>query len=216
MAVKAFLFDLDGVLTDSSIYHFAAWKKAAQRFSMEIDDAFEPMLRGISRKKSAQMIAHRTQTSLSEKEIETLMKEKNQYYLDAITAMSPEDRLPGVNEMFAFAKAHHIKTALVSASLNAEWVIQLLGMADWFDFIVNPAPLNPKPSPDLFLNAAQNIDVAPRFCLGFEDAPAGVKAIKTAQMTAIGIGEDLGADYHFSHLLDAYHMIQQNVQGLMP
>lgn len=213
MKLKAFLFDLDGVLTDTSDHHFQAWKKTAKQFGIDIPDAFEPRLRGISRMKSAELIVSQSSVQLSDDEMDTFIAEKNTQYLDAIKSLTPHDRLPGVKDIFEYAKHHAIKTALVSASLNAKWVIDSLGMAQWFDFIANPLTSPPKPSPDLFLAAAKALEVNPHECLGFEDAPAGVKGIKAAQMMAIGIGEKLGADYHFPNLEGALEMIQANQDG---
>lgn len=213
MKLKAFLFDLDGVLTDTSDHHFQAWKKTAKQFGIDIPDAFEPKLRGISRMKSAEIIVGQSPVQLSDDEMNTFIAEKNTHYLNAIQSLTPNDRLPGVKDIFEYAKRHAIKTALVSASLNAKWVINSLGMSQWFDFIANPRTSPPKPSPKLFLAAAKGLEVTPDECLGFEDAPAGVAGIKAAQMIAIGIGEGLGADYHFPNLEGALQMIQANQEG---
>lgn len=213
MNIKAFLFDLDGVLTDTSGYHFKAWKQSARNFGIHIPDSFEPKLRGISRTKSAELIINQSPISLSDVEIKKFTEQKNEFYLEAIGELTPSDRLPGVDEIFRFARSHAILTALVSASLNAHKVITSLGMADWFDFIADPRKHPPKPAPDLFLSAAKALNITPHECLGFEDAPAGVKGIKEAQMLAIGIGQNIGADFHFTNLMEAQDIIQSNFIG---
>lgn len=204
MNVQAFLFDLDGVITESSTAHFTAWKEVAQRYFIDIPDRFERELKGISRKESTHRILALAKKQWDDEAIQQFMDEKNKRYLELIAAYSEVNRLPGVDAIFDLARKSHIKTALVSASQNAPVLLNALGLDDWFDVRVDPTLHPSKPAPDLFLAAADALHVAPSACLGFEDAVAGIAAIQAAGMTAVGIGENLPeADYQFADLKDA-------------
>lgn len=209
MNIQAFLFDLDGVITESSTAHFQAWKEVANAHFIDIPDAFETELKGVSRKESTHRILAYAKKQWTDAEIEAFMDEKNKRYLELVAAYTPAERLPGVEEIFDLAQRYHIKTALVSASQNAPLLIQALGMDGYFDVRVDPTQHPSKPAPDLFLAAADALEVAPEACIGFEDAVAGLEAIQAAGMTAVGIGDDsLDADYVFPTLKEAAHALQ--------
>src|SRR3546814_8354837 len=114
-----------------------------------------------------------------------LCERKNASYREQIEHFSPEDLLPGAADVLAAARAAGLKTALASASRNAPLLLQRLGIADAFDYVADAGSLKrDKPDPEIFLNAARGVGVAPAACLGIEDAAAGVAAIKAAGMCA--------------------------------
>lgn len=212
MNIQAFLFDLDGVITESSTAHFQAWKEVASAHYIEIPDSFESELKGVSRKESTHRILAYAKKTWSDEAIHAFMAEKNDRYLERIAHYTPAHRLPGVEAIFELAHTHHLKTALVSASQNAPILLKALEMEDWFDVRVDPTLHPSKPAPDLFLAAAQALQVAPEACIAFEDAKAGLTAIQAAGMTAVGIGgADLDADYVFPSLKEAAHALQKHL-----
>ena len=80
--------------------------------------------------------------------------------------------------------------ALASASRNGPTLLRRLGIARFFDAVVDPASLaRGKPDPEIFLAAAAELGVAPDACVGVEDSRAGVAAIKAAGMKALGVGD---------------------------
>jgi beta-phosphoglucomutase len=104
--------------------------------------------------------------------------------------MTPKDLLPGAVDVLRAVRAASLKIGLASASKNAASVLARLGITDMFDHVVDAAlVLRGKPDPEVFLKAAAYLRVAPRNCLGVEDAVAGVQAIKSAGMKAVGIGD---------------------------
>ena len=83
-----------------------------------------------------------------------------------------------------------IKIAIGSASHNAPGLIKAMELEQYIDYIVNPSEVEKgKPAPDIFLKAAEVLGAKPEECIAIEDAVAGVKAIKSAQMYAVGIGD---------------------------
>jgi beta-phosphoglucomutase len=185
---KAILFDLDGVLTDTSEYHYLAWKRLTDEegipFTREENDEH---LRGVSRRESLMYIIRGR--NYSEAQIQEMMDRKNRYYTDMIESMSPKDLVPGGRELLMEIRAAGIKVAIASSSKNALTVLERLDIMDLLDGIADGySVVNTKPAPDLFVYAAGTVQVPTPDCLGVEDADAGIEAIKAAGMQALGIG----------------------------
>lgn len=197
---KAFIFDLDGVITDTAEFHYLAWKQIGEELGIKIDRKFNEQLKGISRMKSLDMILALKPTllNMSYQEKELLASKKNHHYQKLITTITPEHILPGVEELLINIKNHGIKIALGSASKNAYIVLNQLGITHVFDYVVDAAKITKgKPDPETFTNAAYYLQVPYSECVGLEDAAAGIQALKEAGMFAVGIGEKdylLGAD----------------------
>lgn len=189
--IQAFIFDLDGVLTDTAEYHFLAWKQLATQLGIEFSRADNELLKGVDRMGSLELILQLGQKQLSQEEKLKLAEQKNTEYLKLVESMSPADLFPGVLPLFSSLKAAGVKTALASASKNAALVLQKLSIPALFDYVADSNLIkNGKPAPEIFLTCAQALGVAPERCIGVEDAPAGVTAIKAAGMYALGIGEE--------------------------
>lgn len=188
--IQAVIFDLDGVLTDTAEYHFLAWKQLATQLGIEFSRADNELLKGVDRMGSLELILQLGQKQLSVDEKLVLAEQKNAEYLKLVQLMSPADLFPGVLPLFSSLKAAGVKTALASASKNAALVLQKLGIPALFDYVADSNLIkNGKPDPEIFLTCAEALGVKPERCIGVEDAPAGVTAIKAAGMYALGIGE---------------------------
>ena len=184
----AIIFDLDGVLTDTSEYHYQAWKHLADDegipFTHEENDDH---LRGVSRRESLMYIIRGRQ--YSEDQIQEMMDRKNRYYHELISNMSPNDLVPGGRALLQEIRDAGIKVAIGSGSKNCRMVLDLLQITDLLDGIADGySVVNGKPAPDLFVYAAGRVNIPVADCLGVEDADAGIEAIKSAGMQALGIG----------------------------
>jgi beta-phosphoglucomutase len=185
---KAIIFDLDGVLTDTSEYHYKAWKRLADEegipFTQQENDEH---LRGVSRRESLMYIIRGR--NYSEAQIQEMMDRKNRYYNEMITSMSPQDLVTGGRDLLSEIRNAGIKVAIASGSKNSHLVLEHLDIISYFDGIADGySVVNSKPAPDLFVYAAGLVQVPTPDCLGVEDADAGIEAIKTAGMQALGIG----------------------------
>ncbi|HLJ33612.1 MAG TPA: beta-phosphoglucomutase [Ktedonobacteraceae bacterium] len=185
---KAILFDLDGVLTDTSEYHYRAWKHLADDegipFTREENDAH---LRGVGRRDSLMYIIR--DKHYSEDQIQEMMDRKNRYYLELIKNMSPEELVAGGKELLQEIHRAGIKIAIASSSKNCRQVVESLGIMSYLDGLADGYSIvNSKPAPDLFVYAAGILQIPVADCMGVEDADAGIEAIKTAGMQALGIG----------------------------
>jgi len=190
--VKAVIFDLDGVITDTAHYHYLAWKALAESLGIAFDAAFNEKLKGIGRMESLELILEQggqaDQYTLAEKE--AMAARKNREYQSLITKMTPEEVLPGIPELLTQLKADGLKIGLASASKNAFTVLQCLNMTADFDYVADAAKIpHSKPAPDVFLDVAQAFNLEPKLCIGVEDAAAGIESIHRAGMFAVGIGD---------------------------
>jgi beta-phosphoglucomutase len=131
--VKSFIFDLDGVLTDTAEYHYRGWKRLADEEGIPFTREDNEFLRGIPRRESLMLILKGR--IYPEEKILEMMERKNNYYLEFIREISPKDLLPGARELLEEIRQAGLKSALGSASKNARDVIQRLGIADLLDAI---------------------------------------------------------------------------------
>lgn len=205
---KGFVFDLDGVITDTAKYHYIAWKELAAEIGIEIDLKFNEQLKGISRMDSLERILTlgNKNDAYTEVEKEALATKKNTHYVQLLQSLTPDNLLPGVKTFLDEAKAKNIPCAIASASKNAPFILDKLGVMQDFDTIVDPATLKKgKPDPEIFIQAALALGIEPAEAVGFEDAQAGIDGIKAAGMYAVGVysGEELhGADVIVEKLTD--------------
>ena len=187
---QAILFDLDGVLTDTSEYHYRAWKRLADEegipFTHEENDAH---LRGVGRRELLLYILGLGNRKATEEQMQEMMDRKNRYYTEMIKSMTPADLVPGGRQLLQSIRDAGIKVAVASASKNCRTVLEHLDIVNAFDGIADGySVVNTKPAPDLFVFAAGLTATPTSACLGVEDADAGIEAIKNAGMQALGIG----------------------------
>lgn len=191
--IQGFIFDLDGVLTDTAEFHYRAWQKLADEENIPFNRQANEALRGVARRESLMLIVG--DRDYSEAALQKMMDRKNHYYVESIEDTTPQDVLSGVIELLGELRQSGIKIAIASASKNARPVIAKLGIADLVDAIADGYSVeNPKPAPDLFLYAANQIGIAPAKCVVVEDAPAGVEAAIAAGMWAIGLAPQEHSD----------------------
>ncbi|MCU9613167.1 beta-phosphoglucomutase [Caldibacillus lycopersici] len=189
--LQAFIFDLDGVITDTAEYHFLAWKQLGEELGIKIDREFNERLKGVSRLESLNRILalNNRETNFSLEEKEFLATKKNEHYKELIQQVTPNDLLPGIHSLLANIKSNHYKIGLASASKNAPAVIEKLQIGNFFDTIVDAATVKrSKPDPEVFLKAAEQMNVTAEACIGIEDAEAGIESIKAAGMFAVAVG----------------------------
>ncbi|MCX2573159.1 beta-phosphoglucomutase [Pedobacter sandarakinus] len=188
--IKACLFDLDGVLVDTAVYHYKAWKQLANSLGFDFTEEQNEQLKGVSRVESLNKILDWGNVKKTEDEKEALATLKNGWYVEMITKMTPNEVLPGTVEFLSAIHRAGYKLALGSASKNSGIILEKTNLAHFFDEIVDGNMVTKsKPDPEVFLKGAQLLGFKPDECVVFEDAVAGVEAAKRGGMKAIGIGE---------------------------
>src|SRR6056297_421476 len=172
---KGVIFDLDGVIVDTAKFHFLAWRKLANDLGFDFTEEQNEQLKGVSRVDSLKKILAWGELELSKTEFKRQMALKN------------ENKVP---------------FALGSASKNARTILKKINLLDKFDAIVDGTDVSKaKPDPEVFLIAAEKLQIKPENSIVFEDSVAGVQAANNAKMISIGIGGEktLGeADYVFN------------------
>ncbi|MFZ1890877.1 MAG: beta-phosphoglucomutase, partial [Formosimonas sp.] len=171
--IQAFIFDLDGVITDTAKFHFIAWQKLARRLGFDFDHEFNEQLKGVGRMDSLNLILAHGGVTLTEAEKIAQADIKNDDYVELIKDMNETDLLAGAREALEAIRAAGLKTGLASASKNAPAILERLGITDLFDTVVDAnLVVNGKPDPEVFLKGAQQLGVAAADCIGVEDAVA--------------------------------------------
>ena len=189
--IEGYIFDLDGVITDTARYHYLAWKKIADELNIVFTEKTNERLKGVSREKSFDIILEEGQKKeMPAEERARWCKKKNDIYISYIENMKKEEVLPGVREFLNEIRNGGKKTALGSASKNARQILDRLGLIQSFDVIVDGNMVkNAKPDPEVFLKAAALLHIEPENCVVFEDSIAGIIAARCGGMKTVGIGD---------------------------
>ena len=190
MTKKAFIFDLDGVIVDTAKYHFLAWQKLAQELGIEFTPEHNEELKGVSRVRSLDIILALGNIEASQEDKNKWLIQKNEDYLSYLVDMDESEILPGVVTVLEFIKEKQQLIALGSASKNARPILEKTGILHFFDAIVDGNDVsNAKPDPEVFLRAAQLLNVSNENAIVFEDSVAGIQAANIANMISVGIGD---------------------------
>jgi beta-phosphoglucomutase len=185
---KAVIFDLDGVLTDTSEFHYQSWKRLADEESISFTrQENDEHLRGVSRTESLTYLLKGRK--VSDAQFQEMMDRKNHYYNEMIEKMTPNDLVEGGRQLLQEIRQAGIKTAVASASKNCRVVLAHLQIFDLLDGIADGYSVsNSKPAPDIFVYAAGTVNIPTSDCLVVEDADAGIESAKAGGMRAVGIG----------------------------
>ena len=186
---RAFIFDLDGVITETSEYHFLAWKTVCKKIGYNLTRKKNEELKGVNRNKCLEMIMEWGKIRLSEKEIESLLEAKNNIYKDYIKDLNENDVCEGVLHFINDAIKNNIKIALYSASRNAKRILCQLKIIDLFTVIIDGNNVsNAKPDPEGFKIAADLTKTNTKDCVVFEDSISGIEGANKLNMYTVGIG----------------------------
>lgn len=188
---KAAIFDLDGVIVDTARFHFLAWKRLAGELGFKFTEKDNERQKGVSRMESLEVLLEVGGiTNLSPERKEELASKKNEWYKEYLYEMTPAELLPGAKDFLKYLRLRNIKIALASASKNAPIILEKLNITELFDAVVDGNSVSrAKPDPEVFLKAAEKLEISPAECFVFEDARAGVEGAKRAGMRVMGIGE---------------------------
>ena len=173
MRKKAFIFDLDGVIVDTAKYHFLAWQKIAQELNIEFTLEHNELLKGVSRVRSLDIILELGNVEASQEDKNKWLVQKNEEYLTYLVDMDQSELLPGVLPVLEFLKQNNQPIALGSASKNARPILEKTGILHYFDAVVDGNDVtNAKPDPEVFLIAAQLLQIPAHDAIVFEDSVA--------------------------------------------
>lgn len=182
---KAVIWDMDGVIADTAPYHFSAWQEVFRKRGVNFT---EEDFRHSFGQRNDTIIRDTLGEDTSWAEINEISSEKEENFRRRIRQnLKP---LPGVIKLITFLKQHRFKMALASSAPieNIQLLIKGLGINDRFQSITSDKDVTEgKPNPQVFLLAAQKLEVKPKNCVVIEDAVAGVTAAKRAGMYCLAI-----------------------------
>jgi beta-phosphoglucomutase len=200
-ATKALLFDLDGTLIDSMPHHHRAWVRWHALRGLNMD---EPGFFAATAGRSNAEILADMFPALSLQEHEAMADEKEALYREL--ARQSLAQINGAAAFVAAARNAGLRLAVCTASTpqNMALAFEQHGIDQWVQTVVSPADhaygggpderLRGKPHPDIFLEAARRLGVAPADCIVFEDAPLGIEAARRAGMRAVALATTMNAE----------------------
>jgi len=184
-AIRAILWDMDGVIVDSMDYHYRAFRGVLSAYGRALSrDEYFGELIGLRN----DAIFSRLLGPLRVEEVSSLKSAKEGAYRRLIAGHV--EALPGALDLIALARKAGLHQAIVSSTPrgNIALILQSLGIEEAFDVVVGEEDaLRGKPDPEGFLVAASRLGVAPALCVVIEDAPEGIAAGKAAGMRCIAV-----------------------------
>jgi len=183
--IKGLIFDCDGTLANTMPLHWRAWQAITARHGIHFPEDRFYALGGVPTRDI--LVALREEQRL---EIDPLLvaKEKEEEYLKFMAQVGP------IHEVVIIAKDHAGKVPMAVASGGSRHVIndvlRKLEIRELFAAVITSEDVTrQKPAPDIFLEAARRIGVAPQFCRAYEDTDLGMQAIRSAGMDAVDVRE---------------------------
>lgn len=185
MSYKAVLFDFDGVIADTILYHVQAWQIAFADYGVNIvpDDIY--YREGKIANLIAPLLAESKGLQLSKTELQKIVDKKREAY----QKVSKAKVYPEVRELIVKLKERGIKLGLVTGSI----IKNMLVVADqeflnqFGAIVTGDSVRNNKPHPEPFLTGAEKLNVDPKNCIVIENAPLGIQAAKTAGMFCVAV-----------------------------
>lgn len=212
MKFKGIIFDLDGVLCFTDKYHYAAWKKLADRLGIYFDEKINDRLRGVSRMESLEIILEKGNKQYTVEEKAAFAEEKNKDYRELLKSMTPADVSQEVRDTLVKLHEQGLKLAVGSSSKNTPLILDRTDLASYFDAVSDGNNItHSKPDPEVFLKAADFLQLEPKDCLVVEDALAGVEAGIAGGFSTAAIGDAVRygrADYSLSRFSDLLKIVK--------
>jgi beta-phosphoglucomutase len=204
--IEACIFDLDGVIVDTAKYHYIAWRALAEELGFVFTLEDNERLKGVSRMRSLEILLEIGNLQFTDTEKLVMAEKKNALYVSYIQQMTPDEILPGVQDFLQQIRRKGIRVALGSASKNSPMILRQIHLTDMFDVVVDGNSITEaKPNPEVFLQGAKRLGIAPEHCVVFEDAIAGIEAARNAGMYSVGVGD--------ARTLSLAHMVIPGFEG---
>ncbi len=201
--VFAAIFDLDGVLTSTSVRHEQSWADAAARFGVPISAAALHATRSTPRPSALTALLTHANVTMDPADREALMAFKNERYHQLIEGLQPTDAFPGAHAALTRCRELGMKIGIASASMNAALVLERIGLQPLVDFVADPGKAAPKPSGEIYALACAALGALPQHAACIEDGASMIANLRAGNMYTVGIGElPLGADEQFAAIAE--------------
>lgn len=185
----AFIFNLDGVLVDTSRHHFKAWKQLAEKFDFEFTEVLNQQLNGLCCLEALDLILDAAQIKLSVDEKTNFAQIKNEIYTASLSTLSEADLFPGVLDFLIEGKRIETPMAIVTSSKTAQLILSKTGILSFFSVVIDSHMVSQsKPDPEIYLAASKKLNQAPKYCIVFVNSAKGIEEGISAQMKVVGLG----------------------------
>ena len=185
LPIDAVIFDMDGLLVDSEGLSTEAWRAVLSSHQVTMQQRDIDEMFGLRIDEDSALLIARYHLAVT---VDELVQDKNQRMLAMVrTHLAP---MPGALEIVAWLVAQQVPYALATSGLGdyAAACLAAVGLGEHFPIRVSGEQVpRGKPAPDIFLEAARRLAIAPARCLVLEDAPHGVAAAVAAQMPVIAV-----------------------------
>lgn len=186
--IRGLIFDCDGTLVDSLPLHYAAWEETFA--TLDLSCPLDFLLRH-NGKPTDRIVALYNAEFGRAVDVGRFTEDKERRTYARLAQAKPIEAVAAVARRYH----GHLPMAVVSGSnrLNVERALQAAGLRELFSVVLTADDgLPPKPAPDLFLEAARQMGVEPRYCQVFEDADSGLEAARLAGMLATDVRPAIG------------------------
>lgn len=203
---NAVIFDLDGVLCYTDRLHYIAWKKVCDEYDLDFDEEENQKLRGVSRLDCVDIILSDQKKLYDNFNKTEFATRKNSEYKKLLSTLSSKDIAPGAIETLIELRKRKKRLAVGSSSRNALQILEQLDMDRYFDAVVDGSVLTKsKPAPEVFIRAADRLNVLCKDAVVVEDAVSGIDAAVSGGFITAGIGDALNSpflDYRLNSISD--------------
>jgi len=188
------IFDMDGTLIDNTPFHFISWQTLFRKYNKgELNrQTYYTEISGVPIIETLRRIFGEDHDETSLKE---LLREKEEFYRNEYAPHLVA--IKGLESFLVELKHAGVKMAMATSATveDIDFILNKIPIRDDFNEIVNSSMVTkPKPDPQIFLKAAELLNVPPERCVVFEDSFAGIKAANAAGMKVIGITTGHPAD----------------------
>ena len=182
----ALIFDMDGVIVDSTPVHNESWQVYLRRHG--IDQPLGEIESGMLGKHNAEIVATFFGSGLSAEQVFRHGADKEKVYREMMAPRLAAQMVPGVAE---FVRRHRDLPLAVASNAEPEniaFVLEQSGLHPFFRVVIDGHQVKrPKPDPEIFLRAAALLEVAPANCIVFEDSDTGIRAARAAGARVVGL-----------------------------
>lgn len=191
MAIRGILWDMDGVLIDTTDAHFEAWRQIMAKQNMELDRQYFLGALGMNNVGAIEYLFRRP---VNQREVDAIGTMKEELFRKILRGRV--NLLPGVQEWLEFFNTHDFLQAVATSApwANIDTLFDETGIRHFFQAIVSAYDMPGKPDPYVFLEAAKKLGLKPEECMVIEDSVAGVEAARRGGMKCLAIETSNPAD----------------------
>ena len=180
----ALIFDLDGVIVDSMPVHELAWRRYLESLGFDGGD-IPARMHG---RRNDEIVRDFLGEAMDHNTVLAHGAAKERVFRDMLRERLRESLVAGIAEWLDHVEGEPIALATNAERANVDFTLDGAGLRRYFNVIVDGSQVSrPKPAPDVYLRAAQLLEIPPRNCIVFEDSPVGVAAALAAGMRVVGV-----------------------------